>query len=39
MFCPICLKEMEVFDESEYTGKRFICNDCGKIVSIIDYEV
>ncbi len=32
--CPACHKPMTVFDEPEETGPRFICYDCGFIISI-----
>jgi len=38
LICPICLKPMEVFDESGDFGKRYVCGDCDKIVSIIKVD-
>ena len=38
MFCPICRRTMDIFDQSEETGIRYVCNDCEHIVSITPME-
>lgn len=36
--CPACHTPMTIFDQPEETGPRFICHDCGLIITMTTAE-
>jgi len=36
--CPVCHKPMDIFDEPEETGPRYVCHHCKHIVTITPLE-